>query len=470
MSDTTTYSVQLAKSSRAKCKSCKEPIQKGELKIFVEDPLKEGADFAMSRSYKVGCFKIPRKLTKEGVGVEEFVADYLLEDSELLEERRDEIIGLLQQAASKAKSKTKKPSDGDGEAATIMDRLKAAANKDDDSEPANKKVKKEETEEEAEFRDMVPVYRNFAKAKLAELKDMLRWNKQIQSGTKPFALFKVIDGVMHGRLSVCPICPGRMKFIEGDFDKIHCGGQYDEDIGRRIPCSYSIPRLANPESVRAQPFYQTEPSEEEKEAMEKILEEAKGGGSNSATANPAGEELLKAAKSIDIDLGSNGGRIKAVEEFLSLVQGKVDLPEHRNAKMEIGKLVMANNGKSAEEIMAVIINKYGFADAKEEKAAAKEAAAESACANPKNAGLVLALGECMKYYFAESNANAALSYKKAIATLITLEEEVTADNAMSFSKGKTKLPGIGKGTAQKMLEFVTTGTFAKLEEKRKAHA
>ena len=76
----------------------------------------------------------------------------------------------------------------------------------------------------------------------------------------------------------------------------------------------------------------------------------------------------------------------------------------------------------------------------------------------------------MKYYFAESNANAALSYKKAIATLITLEEEVTADNAMSFSKGKTKLPGIGKGTAQKMLEFVTTGTFAKLEEKRKAHA
>jgi DNA polymerase/3'-5' exonuclease PolX len=48
--------------------------------------------------------------------------------------------------------------------------------------------------------------------------------------------------------------------------------------------------------------------------------------------------------------------------------------------------------------------------------------------------------------------------------------EVTEDNAMSFSKGKTKLPGIGKGSATKMLEFVRTGTFEKLEEKRKAHA
>jgi DNA polymerase/3'-5' exonuclease PolX len=51
-----------------------------------------------------------------------------------------------------------------------------------------------------------------------------------------------------------------------------------------------------------------------------------------------------------------------------------------------------------------------------------------------------------------------------------LEEEVTVENAMSFSKGKTKLRNIGKGTAEKMKEFCETGTFAKLEEKRAAHA
>ena len=53
---------------------------------------------------------------------------------------------------------------------------------------------------------------------------------------------------------------------------------------------------------------------------------------------------------------------------------------------------------------------------------------------------------------------------------MNLEEEVTEDNALSFSKGKTKLPGIGASTAKKMLEFCQTGTFAKLEEKRQAHA
>lgn len=206
--------------------------------------------------------------------------------------------------------------------------------------------------------------------------------------------------------------------------------------------------------------------------MEKIREEAREG-SGGAADNPVAQKLLEAAKELNgkLDFSSNAGRKQAVGEFVALIKGKVDLPENRNPKMEIGKLVMANcSDKNAEEIMQVIFDKYGFANVKEEKAAAKEAAAEAACANPKNAGLILALGECAKYYFAESNANAALSYKKAIATLTELKEEVTEDNAMSFSKGKTKLPGIGKSTAQKMLEFVQTGTFAKLEEKRQAHA
>ena len=270
--------------------------------------------------------------------------------------------------------------------------------------------------------------------------------------------------------------------------------------------------------------------------MENIREEAREGGDGvtKIADNPVAQELLKAAKSLDgkLDFSSNAGRKQAVGEFVSLVKGKVDLPQNRNPKMEIGKLIMAKcSDKTGEEIMQVIFDKYGFADVKEKKAAAKEAAAEAACANPKNAALILAFGECAKvrniqhsspppiylgvlahrlrtismphslsfsislipndrfrifcsfihwlipssvlprqYYFAESNTNAALSYKKAISTLTELEEAVTEDNALSFSKGKTKLVGIGKATSQKMLEFVKTGTFTKLEEKRLAHA
>lgn len=75
-----------------------------------------------------------------------------------------------------------------------------------------------------------------------------------------------------------------------------------------------------------------------------------------------------------------------------------------------------------------------------------------------------------QYYFQEGNRNAGTSYIRTVDTLTNLKEEVTESNAMSFSKGKTKLPNIGKGSAEKMLEFVTTGTFAKLEEKRALYA
>ena len=135
--------------------------------------------------------------------------------------------------------------------------------------------------------------------------------------------------------------------------------------------------------------------------MEKFREEARegAGGATKTADNPVAQQLLEAAKALDgkLDFSSNAGRKEAVGKFVALVQGKVDLPQNRNPKMEIGKLIMANcTDKSAEDIMQVIFDKYGFADVKEEKAAAKEAAAEAACGNPKNAALVLAFSECMK--------------------------------------------------------------------------
>ena len=75
---------------------------------------------------------------------------------------------------------------------------------------------------------MLSVYRKYHKNTVSELKDILRWNKQIMTGIKQFVLFKVIDGELHGRLSVCPLCQGDLKFLEGDYDKIHCGGKFDE--------------------------------------------------------------------------------------------------------------------------------------------------------------------------------------------------------------------------------------------------
>ena len=73
------------------------------------------------------------------------------------------------------------------------------------------------------------------------------------------------------------------------------------------------------------------------------------------------------------------------------------------------------------------------------------------------------------YYFKEGNANAGGTYKKVIAAVSKLPFEITLDNAKGLGKGKSKVVNVGKGSAEKMHEFLETGTIGKLEEKREIH-
>lgn len=75
--------------------------------------------------------------------------------------------------------------------------------------------------------------------------------------------------------------------------------------------------------------------------------------------NQAAIELLQEAESMMMNLSNKDGIQKAAADFLELVKGKVDLPENRNDKMEIGRLMMSNKDKSAKEIMLAIFDKVG---------------------------------------------------------------------------------------------------------------
>lgn len=52
------------------------------------------------------------------------------------------------------------------------------------------------------------------------------------------------------------------------------------------------------------------------------------------------------------------------------------------------------------------------------------------------------------------------------AAIQALDFEITVDNVMGLSKGPNKVKNIGKSSADKIKEFLTTGTMQKLEEKR----
>lgn len=69
------------------------------------------------------------------------------------------------------------------------------------------------------------------------------------------------------------------------------------------------------------------------------------------------------------------------------------------------------------------------------------------------------------FFFSSSSLKGG-TYKKVANAIKDLDYEITADNAKGLGKGKTKVDGIGKGSSEKIHEFLETGKMAKLEEKR----
>jgi ATP-dependent DNA helicase PIF1 len=86
--------------------------------------------------------------------------------------------------------------------------------------------------------------------------------------------------------------------------------------------------------------------------------------------------------------------------------------------------------------------------------------------HPKNTAIVEAFQELSGHYDRERNGNAANTYRKVSNAIKGVQFEITADNAKKLGIGKNKIEGIGKASAERIYEFVTSGKIAKLEEKR----
>lgn len=87
--------------------------------------------------------------------------------------------------------------------------------------------------------DIDSAYEYYKTMKLDEVKDVLRWNGQHRSGTKPVLLVKCLDGQMYGRLARCSVCAGgRLKLCD-DGLTVKCMGTFDEDTQTRVECAYA---------------------------------------------------------------------------------------------------------------------------------------------------------------------------------------------------------------------------------------
>ena len=267
MSSETTYSIENAKSGRAKCKKCKEPISKGELRIGISSP--GPGDFMMTSWYHPSCVVIGRKLKQQGIKtgedlirsglVDDQTEDNILADGQEVAKLVESMMSKSDQTTSTTtkntaqKSNVASGSPGDDASSTMLNIKKIALNlleaeeeDEDEEEPKKKKAKvekktKKKKKKKNEDEEIAKVYLNYYYKKSNDyLKDVLRWNLQPVSGTKDTLLCRILDGHMHnGRLGICPTCgQGRLKLDDKNTKQAYCNGYYDEDLQVRKSCFF----------------------------------------------------------------------------------------------------------------------------------------------------------------------------------------------------------------------------------------
>mmetsp|Transcript_20534 Transcript_20534/g.42805 ORF Transcript_20534/g.42805 Transcript_20534/m.42805 type:complete len:470 (+) Transcript_20534:30-1439(+) len=463
----TIHVVEAAASGRSGCKTkgCGKKIAKGELRIGI---ISTGGDFDMTAWHCFTCYKPgPRKLKpfKESHPddpVRGFAETFTIKEGTACD------LELLTLTMNKAVNSPKSPPKSPSKMQAIRKASEALAGEGENDGVKPKKLKMDPGAPCPPAIDSAELeaFQIYGKMKAPALVDYLRWNDQLQKGTKDVVLNKVIDIAVRGRLARCQDCGGKISIDADNDEMIKCGGGWDEVMNVRIACfntwtKDSAPRL---------PFISENPGDE---GLTAIREENK--------ANDASKKAASSAKVeselydlTNVTLSTPDEIKSAADTVLKAARGmNINLPnDDLEAKQAVGRMIMEQRtlgATTADVVLNALVDKLGVKKSAEEEAGVEERAA-NACKTAGNAPIFLFLKELSDLYFKEGNANAGASYRKATAAVKEAPFVIDAEKAKNMHK-KTcewRLEGVGKGTADKIKEFLTTGKCQKLEEKRAA--
>ena len=297
--------------------------------------------------------------------------------SNILDERREEVLDLLESAQSKKATPKKKKKEDDE---SKREKSKASYNVlrwkkinellNKEEQPVKKKRKKEVDDvvvvvnisslTDTERKEAL-AYNEYSTFNIDGLKDVLRYNRQFLGGTKDVLIQRIVDGHVYGRLGSCPSCSkGRLK-LNDEGDVVSCPGYYDEEVGARMSCYYSI---GKEDANRLQPWFQDEPTEEEDEMMDKQLEQTTTSSSTSKSKDDKRIKKLhgKIKDNIEWNVSSGKGVKETTKSLYPILRTILDLPsEERAAMTEIGKLLLQHcNSKSMEEVIVLLVQQFPF--------------------------------------------------------------------------------------------------------------
>lgn len=150
-----------------------------------------------------------------------------------------------------------------------------------------------------------------------------------------------------------------------------------------------------------------------------------------------------------------------------MIGADIDIPTNiEEVLQKVGPVIATNKDKSGVEIIDLLVQQFGWYSYKLQKQQMKQNTISQIVHHASNTSFVLALQELSELYFKTGNANAGISFKKVATAIETLPYAITSENAKQLGSGKQKVSNIGKSSADKIYEYVTTGTIQKLMEKR----
>jgi hypothetical protein len=206
--------------------------------------------------------------------------------------------------------------------------------------------------------------------------------------------------------------------------------------------------------------------------MQRLLLEAKGE-LPALDDDPAIAKLATAAKDITDDMYTNNGVKSATKKLYGLLKTcdrDIDLPSDEDAaQQKVGTFIAAKRSVAVADMVPLIAKELGFKDEKELMQDKKVAAQRSNVKCLENAPIVAAFQELVELCALEGNRAHTQLYASVVKGLTDIDYIITAENAMGLSKGKTKVGGIGTKSAERILEFLETGTMEKLEAMRAAN-
>lgn len=204
----------------------------------------------------------------------------------------------------------------------------------------------------------------YGKMKAPALVDYLRWNDQLQKGTKDVVLNKVIDIAVRGRLARCQDCGGKISIDADNDEMIKCGGGWDEVMNVRIACfntwtKDSAPRL---------PFISENPGDE---GLTAIREENK---ANDASKKAASSAKVKSElyDLTNVTISTPDEIKSAADTVLKAARGmNINLPnDDLEAKQAVGRMIMEQRtlgATTADVVLNALVDKLGVKKSAEEE-------------------------------------------------------------------------------------------------------